>query len=226
MALSQERIREIERATVGQKLNPLWMEYRQSRITASKFGRALKALGQYVASGNKNKFSELRRGIIGKSYYTCDAIRWGNDHEAEALKSYERQTGNKVIESGIWVFPEGDLAASPDGLVLDPKDSTKYIGLVEIKCPFRCKGAQIRNGQDWSQLLDYLDKDNRLKRSYEYYHQIQGQLCATNLPWCDFVIWCPSAILVQRIELDEAWRTGSLPALHFIFRKHVLRAED
>ena len=43
MAISPERIREIERATVGQAHNPLWHEYRKKRLTASQFGRALTA---------------------------------------------------------------------------------------------------------------------------------------------------------------------------------------
>jgi len=226
MALTQERIREIERATVGQKLNPLWQEFRKNRLTGSVFGQALRALGQYVVCGSKKKIQDLRRKLVSNNDFTCEAIRWGIQHEEDAIKEYERQTGNDVIESGIWLFPEGDLAASPDGLVLDPEDETKYIGLVEVKCPFRCRGAQIKTGHEWSHFLPYLDQNNQLKSSYEYYHQIQGQLCATQLPWCDFVIWCPTAILVQRIELDEDWRAASLPALHFIFRKHFLRPED
>ncbi len=28
-----------------------------------------------------------------------------------------------------------DLAASPDGIVVDPKDASKYLGLVEISAP-------------------------------------------------------------------------------------------
>ncbi len=43
MALSQARIREIERAIVGQAQNTLWHEYRKNRLTASQFGRALTA---------------------------------------------------------------------------------------------------------------------------------------------------------------------------------------
>ena len=86
MALSQERIQEIERATVGQKLNPLWTQYRKNRLTGSIFGRALKSLGQYVASGSKNKFNELRLGIVGTNEITCEAIRWVNEHEADGIK--------------------------------------------------------------------------------------------------------------------------------------------
>ena len=43
MAISQEHIREIERATVGQVQNLLWHEYRKNRLTASQLGSALTA---------------------------------------------------------------------------------------------------------------------------------------------------------------------------------------
>ena len=43
MAISPERIREIEQATLGQAQNPLWHEYRKNRLTASQFGRDLTA---------------------------------------------------------------------------------------------------------------------------------------------------------------------------------------
>ncbi len=43
MAISPERIREIEQATLGQAQNRLWHEYRKNRLTAAQFGRALAA---------------------------------------------------------------------------------------------------------------------------------------------------------------------------------------
>ncbi len=43
MAISQERIRDIARVTIGQRNNPLWHEYRKNRFTASQFGKILSA---------------------------------------------------------------------------------------------------------------------------------------------------------------------------------------
>ena len=226
MALTPERIREIERMTLGQKANPTWRQYRHNRLTASNFGFALNGLRQFEYNGNTRIFYYLRRAMFNPRDNTCDATEWGDDHESEGIKEYERQTGKRVIASGMWLFPEGDLSATPDGLVLDPSNPSKYIGIVEIKCPFKCRNLTIRTGQEWSQLVSYLDTENKLKQSSDNYHQIQGALYATNLPWCDLVIWCPSAILVQRIELDEAWRAGSLSILHFIYHTHILRSED
>ena len=56
------------------------------------------------------------QGMVNPGNFTNQAVEWGIKHEATALAEYENHTGNKVIGSGIWLFPEGDLAASLMGL--------------------------------------------------------------------------------------------------------------
>ena len=63
MAISQEHIREIERATVGQAQNPLWHEYMKNRLTASQFGRALSAYASLREYKSTYKLDELRHGF-------------------------------------------------------------------------------------------------------------------------------------------------------------------
>ena len=109
---------------------------------------------------------------------------------------------------------------------MDKEDASKYLGLVEIKCPYKCSKEHIRSGADWRKFLRYLDASNKLIPTHDYYHQIQGQLCATNLDWCDFVVWCPSAFLVQRINLDPVWRSTTLFSLHSIYQWNIMREED
>ena len=74
--------------------------------------------------------------MVTSGNFTNAAIEWGTKHEATAVAEYVKHSGNKVIPSGIWLFPDGDLAASPDGIVVDKEDASKYLGLVEIKCPY------------------------------------------------------------------------------------------
>ena len=135
------------------------------------------------------KLDVIRQGMVNPGNFTNPAVEWGIKHEATALAEYEKHSGNKVIASGIWLFPEGDLAGSPDGIVVDPNDASKYLGLVEIKCPYKCAREHIRSGADWAKFLHYLDNSNRLISTHDYYHQIQGQLWATNLEWCDFIVY-------------------------------------
>ena len=226
MSISLVRIREIEEDTRGQVQNPLWHEYRKNRLNASQFGRALTAYASLRDYRSTKKLDRIRQGMVNPGNFTNPAVEWGIKHEATALVAYEKHTGNNVIPSGIWLFPEGDLAASPDGIVVDANDATRYLGLVEIKCPYRCAGERIRSGADWRKYLRYLDASNRLISTHDYYHQIQGQLCATGLEWCDFVVWCPTALLIQRIDLDPIWRSRTLVSLHRIYQWDILTQED
>ena len=57
--------------------------------------------------------------MVTSCNFTNPAIEWGTKHEGTAVAEYVQHSGNKVINSGIWLFPEGDLAASPDGIVVD-----------------------------------------------------------------------------------------------------------
>ncbi len=91
----------------------------------------------------------MRRGMVNQGNYTNPAIEWGTKHEATAVAEYVKHSGNKVIPSGIWLFSEGDLAVSPDGIVVDTENSTNFLGLVEIKCPYKCSREHIRCGADW-----------------------------------------------------------------------------
>jgi len=226
MAISLARIREIEEATRGQVQNPLWHEYRKNRLNASQFGRALMAYASLRDYRSTKQLDRIRQGMVNPGNFTNPAVEWGIKHEATALAEYENHTGNKVIGSGIWLFPEGDLAASPDGIVVDRNDPSKYLGLVEIKCPYKCARERIRSGADWGKLLRYVDNSNRLISTHAYYHQIQGQLCAASLEWCDFVVWCPTALLIQRINLDPIWRSRTLVSLHRIYQWDLLAQED
>ena len=44
--------------------------------------------------------------------------------------------------------------------------------------------------------------------------------------WCDFGVWCPTAFLVQRINLDLVWRSTTLFLLHRLYEWNILRNED
>ena len=151
---------------------------------------------------------------------------WGEEHEDVAIREYEKKTGLKVRETGIWIFPNTHLAASPDGLVLDPTAPNKIIGCLEIKCPWRLRNFTIKKSSDWKTQLDYLDQSNSLLHSHPYYHQIQGEIFGTNLEWCDFAIWCPSGIIIQRIFLDKQWQEEVLPKLERIYKNSYIREED
>ena len=53
-----------------------------------------------------------------------------------------------------------------------------------------------------------------LKRTHKYFYQIQGGMAICGMPWCDFVIWTPQGICIERVKYDhEFWQTDLLPQL-------------
>ena len=227
MAISQERIREIAHLTIGQRNNPLWHEYRKNRFTASQFGKILHSYFSDEDNSWYSDFNILRKELLGyRPLPPSPPLVWGEQHEELAIQEYEKKTGNKVEPTGIWLFPNTYFGASPDGIVFDPKDPNGPIAVLEVKCPWRLRNIQITQRTDWNSHLDYLDRWNRLVPSHPYYHQIQGELLATRLECCEFVIWCPSGILVTRINVDMKWRLENISILERIYKKGFVREED
>ena len=163
MALTPERIREIAALTIGQRKNGLWHDYRTNRFTASQFGKILKLYKDTIEHGGNRAFHDQKREILARKppVYATPLV-WGEEHEDVAIKEYEKKSGLKIRETGIWIFPNSHLAASPDGLVLDPADPNKIIGCLEIKCPWRLRNFTSKNTSDWNAHLDYLDQANNL----------------------------------------------------------------
>ena len=135
MSLTPERIREIAHLTIGQRKNPLWHAHRKNRFTASQFVKILKLYNETIYDEWSRSFEDFKKELLSnKPPENAPPLIWGQEHEEVAIKEYEKKTGLKVLETGIWIFPNAQLAASPDGLILDPQDPNKLIGCLEIKC--------------------------------------------------------------------------------------------
>ena len=74
------------------------------------------------------------------------ATRYGKQHEKSAIASYvsyhrTRGVMINVQPCGLYVDPSLPwLAASPDGIVLDPTQcADKHKGCLEVKCPISCE---------------------------------------------------------------------------------------
>ena len=62
----------------------------------------------------------------------------------------------------------------------------------------------------------------RLKRSHNYFAQVQGQMAITGRHWCHFVLYTKIGLSVEMILFDENfWNTELLPALEAFYTNCV-----
>ena len=115
------------------------------------------------------------------------AIRWGNEHESDAILDFENEEGGKVVKCGIFIhrkFPF--LGASPDGIW---KDS-----LIEVKCPYSLRNTfpwdlgSLRPVQRRNHFQEKIGNNVSLKDTHAYYYQCQLQMFCTGYRNTKFIV--------------------------------------
>lgn len=61
-----------------------------------------------------------------------------------------------------------------------------------------------------------------LQKNHKYYYQIQGALGITGRKWCDFVVWTPQGVSIERIRFDDDFWKSMVPKLEQFFDTAVL----
>ena len=221
MALSRLDIESLAVKTTGQRLNSLWLQMRKGRLTASNFGHVLQA----SRSGNANTIESIRNDFfVSKDISNCPPVKWGVDHEKQAIDTYQKLTGFQVAETGLWLFPDGYIGASPDGLVYIQGQLT---GILEVKCPWRLRSLQANSLEQLVKELPFLSWPLALNHNHDYYHQVQGELFATGAPWCDFVVWSPlNPPIVLRVTPDASWYKTTFAHIKRFYLTRILRPQD
>ena len=216
VVVTQQQSGIIERSTRGQAKSEQWHSERRKRLTASKVGGIAKMK-------SNTKRSKKVKELLYSTFRGNKATHYGMDMEKVAQKEYiteqqqKKEVGLTVDDAGLFVCPTHPwLAASPDGLVQDPHNSTHPLGLSEIKTPYTMRHKTLAEACTTSAF--YLEQKHkvgkttyRLKRRHDYYYQVQCQLHCTNLQWCDFVLRTEKELHTERIERDKPWWDGQLP---------------
>lgn len=178
---------QIEKETQDQADNPFWHELRKKRITASKFKR--------VAARRKDYETLVQQ--LKKPVRQTEAMRYGLANEGIAAATYAEAKGVNVRRAGFVINPGcPHLGASPDYIVFDPSENDDPFGLLELKC-LQC--LSVRNAK----CLRLVNGELKLRKSHEYYYQIQGQLGLTGMQWCDLMVLCKDDWHIERIYFDE-----------------------
>lgn len=216
LKLCVHEIEKIEILTRGQRLNDNWFIVKKLRISASNFGRVLRAV-------RINSFPpSLFKTLCGEYHMDKkDPIIWGNIHEEVALTQYHEVTGHHVRSCGVFLFDNGCLGGSPDGIVTEDCDLDDQ-GTLEIKCPFKYRFNTIAEAvkmeaQQKTLKTFYLTENLGINREHDYYHQVQGCMYATGLLWCDFAVWTTKDFHVVRVPRDPEWESNLYILENFFF---------
>ncbi len=171
-----------------------WKELRLGIPTASAFHRLMTAKTlKPSAAATGYLYELLAEEMIGEA---CDEAASGFmtrgtalEEDAATLYTFKRNIEPEVV--GFVTTDNGKVGCSPDRLV-------GADGLLEIKCPAAKVFVSLMLGGI----------------GHEFRSQIQGQLLVTERAWCDLMVYnplCPP--IIQRHEVDHAWREAFLPIL-------------
>ncbi|KAK3106916.1 hypothetical protein FSP39_002901 [Pinctada imbricata] len=201
--------KEIERGTRDQADSQLWMKEKRNRLTASNFGKVL----QRKSTPNEKFLSKIFRP---------KSLEYGKRNEENAKAKYLKQHPSRHFHKCGLVINEKFtfLGARQDGKLCDDG----VCGIVEIKCPFSARNFTICQSLDAIQNF-CLEKNNdgtiQLKRSHQYYVQIQGQLMITGCEFCEFIVFTQKDLFVERILPDVTFMNAMLVKLASFFKNHA-----
>lgn len=216
MVLSEHNVSEVERLTRGQRTNSMWGIVRAGRLTASNIGSVIKIKG-----GKPNK--SLTKSLLGE-YNASGArpVQWGVLNEDRAIKEYEQFSCVTVTRSGLWLHESGCFGASPDGLIGNDC-------VLEIKCPYVCRASDISSHLHDKKFFlsqDLVTGDIRLNTScdqgHKYYHQVQSCMWLTKRSACQFVVWCPTEMVIVPVQFESQYESKYLNMLQSFYKLHFL----
>ena len=205
-------------------LNSTWQQARRCRLTSSSFGRVAK---------RRSKYEKLVESMLYKPPpSTVKALEWGRSHEDIARSCYVNEKvathgdSYRVVTTGIHVCMHKPwLAASPDGLVEDPSEPPdRQHGLLEIKCPYSARMYKPETAcTELNRFCcNLVNGTPTLKKTHDYYYQIQGALYITGRPWCDLFIWTPIGTFVERLDYDPTFWDKAYVKLHKFYHEYLL----
>ena len=102
------------------------------------------------------------------------------------------------------------LCASPDAII---KTTLGELIVLEIKCPSSCAGQSIS--------VPYLIND-QLKKSHQYYTQIQIQLFCCNLKSAQLFVYSDIDFKLINILRDDEFLFKLVPKLESIYFENIL----
>lgn len=201
--LTDDKINQISEDTILQNKSTSWKDFRIGRLTASIMKKVLR-------TSLENPALSTVKQICAPIKFFCAATKYGLDHEDDAFLKFQHHMleedlheGLEFSKAGLHIHSSSQfIAASPDGFV---SCDCCGKGCIEIKCPKSLENKEL--------IDDYLkvknpcieldeDGDYVLKKTHDYYYQVQTQMLATDTKFSYFVVWSLNILLVIKIEAN------------------------
>ncbi|XP_077516907.1 uncharacterized protein LOC144127829 [Amblyomma americanum] len=199
--ISEEIVKAVEALTGQQSSSSNWFLYRAGRVTASVMKRV-------CHTSIDNPSISLLKLICypEKQSLKTPAITWGVKNEPRAFRAYQTSEAEKhdmfkCSKSGLHLSTRYPfVGATPDGLVCCACCGK---GVVELKCPFSLREVDVTEMATAGSCLETVNGVVQLRRQHGYFYQVQTQMAVCDVQWCDFVVWTPNLLHVERIQKDR-----------------------
>ncbi|EJF74212.1 hypothetical protein MCO_01838 [Bartonella sp. DB5-6] len=171
-----------------------WFQARLGKVTASNIYNILSKTTKGLPT---SKYEDYKIKLITERltreispYYETEDMRWGVEHEDDALKEYAFIYDADITKCGFIQHPTIEMAgASPDGLIGED-------GLIEVKCPRSVNHMRFC-------ISDEIKP--------EYHAQMQFQMACTGRKWRHFISYNPQFVgrstglrmKIKRVHRDE-----------------------
>ena len=172
LTITDKEISDTERLTRGQTKNQLWFDKRKSVLTASNFGKAVRTK---VEPSNK-----VKAMLYGN--FTTQAVQYGMESGDKAVGLYIKEMQQEGItvevkEVGLLLSKKKPFLGASLDRVIANLDTNEMWGM-EIKSPYSKAGMTVEDACKTKNFFPEKLSDGtiRLKRTHDYYIQVQGQL--------------------------------------------------
>ena len=186
ICVTNDQVQLVEEKTRQQADCKEWHRFRTGRTTASR----MKAVC-------RTSVEKPARSLIKAICYPdtvrfrTKATQWGYQHEEDGLAAYrsmidQSQDSFKVEKSGFVISSDYPyIRESPDSMV---ECSCCGKGTVEVKCPHCVRDKETPECPEKVSCMENVAGKVQLRKSHQYYYQIQTQVFVCNVDYCDFVI--------------------------------------
>lgn len=231
-SLDADELSRIHELTLGQSSNPNWLPLRKGRITASVAKRVasrVKTLRSFPDSNIEPLLHTLTSE--GEDLSHLSSVAWGSGQEPKARKKYafierRRHKNLSVREVGLTVSKENCLlACTPDGIASchckTHGGNRGNAWLIEIKCPSRGRDLCPKQAAVDFCGVERVATSYSLKKTHQYYTQIQMQLGLLQMTMCDLVVYTKQGLHVIAVPFDDAFYADLICDLNLFAKDHL-----